>query len=694
MPKIRRRSFFNQRFIALLLCVLVGLGLSLNFNGLARAEGSRDLYPNGATGSRANINWRTGIFGQLLLRRTLFKVYANAGEVILVASTAVDDISNVGGGTGVGDIRIYNPGGVTGPVGNESIPGTPDFSCVQQRQTINPNLGSIDSRAEELAGPDTITDPLTGAEGNPADNTYAPCFYTVPADGIYHVVFYGPEGDGSDVFSPPFPTGDIAMAAANNFNGNQLTSITAWDVTVRTNLNSSTDLTGRLFTDYLSMVTGNNSRPLDSTMFILTRDGYIYQTNLGGVDPNAFVFFANNVGFLDNGIPLYRDIVGTDDNLAGLPAGISLSPPDQLIFINNPASAAISANGINPPIAPVITSISFAGTLGGNNTLVGAGGTFTYDSNTNGIYELILSRDGVNFDPTLPTNRVLRGLGSAPTQNVTWDGLDNSGNPFPAGTNYPMRIILRAGEYHFPLLDAENSGGGPRYTLTNPPGGTCPTYDEGVTFSCTTAFYDDRGYVTSGGTAVGALNTILPGNNPPSVDRSDPLTGFDTSTSNQRTYGNGAGTGFGDKKGLDIWTYFPSAVRRASVNIFDTALTPTPTPIPTELPATATPTPLPPPTATEKPHSGNPQGPTATPPPPPPPPPGPPTATATPISIAVAPVPPATPVIPVTFLPETGLREIEGTFGWLGKSLVIGLPLMALTGLWLWQKRFKKGRSK
>jgi uncharacterized repeat protein (TIGR01451 family) len=557
---------FLHRWIALFICLIAGVGLFISWVGLVQAEGSRNLYPNGATGSRANINWRTNIFGQLLLRRTLLKVYAENGEFILVASSAVGDTSNLGGGTGVGDILIYPDSEVGGTVGNETL-GAPAFSCLNQRNTVNPNLGSIDSRAAELAGPDTIVDAATGTPGGAIPNAYAPCFYPVTATGIYYVVFYGPEGDGSDFFIPANNTGEIDLTNPINFDGNQLTSVTAWDVTVRDALDSTADIEGRLFTDYLSMVTGNNNRFVNSTLFVLTRDGYIYQTNLGGIDPNAFVFFANNVGFLDNGVPLYRDIIGTNDNLDGLLPGISLAPPNQLIFFNQPDPSAIAANGIVAPVVPLITSMAFGGSLGGNNTLLGAGGTFTYTSNIIGIYELVISRDGINFDPTEPTNRVLRGVSSALTQNIPWDGSDNAGNQFPVGLNYPVRIIIRAGEYHFPLLDAENSAGGPRYILLNSPSGTCPNFNGG-TPSCSIAFYDDRGYTTSNGDNVGTPGVILPGNVPPNPDRSDPLAGFDTSTSNQRAYGNGTINGFGDRKGLDIWTYFPSNIVTTTLNIF------------------------------------------------------------------------------------------------------------------------------
>ncbi len=115
-----------------------------------------------------------------------------------------------------------------------------------------------------------------------------------------------------------------------------------------------------------------------------------------------------------------------------------------------------------------------------------------------------------------------------------------------------LGATLHAGEYHFPLLDAENSRlGGPTITLLNPPGGTCPFAN------CSTAFFDDRGYQTSSGATVGTVGAVLPGNNPPPAPEfSD--TGFDTASTTIRAYGDDSSGGFGNQKGLDLWTYFPS----------------------------------------------------------------------------------------------------------------------------------------
>src|SRR5512134_3288798 len=66
------------------------------------AEGSRTLYPNAATGSRANLEWRTDLWGNLIKRRTILKVYAEKDEYILLGSSAV--------GVNNGDIMVFKPG--------------------------------------------------------------------------------------------------------------------------------------------------------------------------------------------------------------------------------------------------------------------------------------------------------------------------------------------------------------------------------------------------------------------------------------------------------------------------------------------------------------------------------------------------------------------------------------------------------
>ena len=149
----------------------------------AGAAGSRSLWPNGAAGSRANSEWRTSTYGGgALVRRTLIKAFMNAGEVLLVGSTAIAQ--------GTSDILVYNPGLVTGAVGAEAIPapGSASFSCNAQRTAVGAPAfqGVITSRTQELTGSDTIPASVPGA--------YVPCHYTAPVKGIYDIAFLGPNG--------------------------------------------------------------------------------------------------------------------------------------------------------------------------------------------------------------------------------------------------------------------------------------------------------------------------------------------------------------------------------------------------------------------------------------------------------------------------------------------------------------------
>lgn len=557
-PRNRHRKLLGS--LALSLCALS------SWTQIAQAEGSRTLYPSSATGHRANLEWRTNTYGNIMLRRTLLKVYANQGEYILLGSSAVR--------IGSGDIFVYNPNRVTGSIGNETIPDTADFQCTSQT-----GRGFIANRTQELNGPLAVSSSVTAHRNN---SNYVPCYYQAPSTGIYDIVFYGPAGGNSDANSTP--TGEINLANNNNFNTNQGTSVAAWDVTVRSSDTATSDLNGRLFSYYLALFTGDNGRYLNFPVYPVTTDGFQYKVELRGTDPNGFVLYGNQVGFFDSDgkTPLYHDVLGADSQLTTLDGGVSLSRPQYATFFNpiNPivlpfvnrykSDGTLEGIGIpSSPIIPEVNNLYFKGSYLANNSYLGTGGTFTFDSNITGNYELVISRDGSNFDATNSQNRVLRGLMTATgRQSVTWDGKDNSGNNFPVGNNYKVLVKTLGGEYHFPLLDAENNfTGGPTITMlnaTNPLGNT-------------TAFYDDRGYKTMSGVNVGTPGTVLCGIGPPSPAFSHPINGFD-SASNDRKFGQSGNFGnagtkcngsFGDTKGLDLWTYYPGISQPSSLNIIN-----------------------------------------------------------------------------------------------------------------------------
>src|ERR1700683_161842 len=222
------------------------------------ADGAQNLYPSGATGSRANTEWRTGSYGAgAITRRTLLHAYATTGEYLLVGSTAVGKLA--------ADILIWNPGLVTGTPGNETIPGTSSCSCAAQRTTSGIALqGEITSRAEELAGPDTVP-------GGGVINGYTPCYYAAPSTGIYSIAMIGPAGLASHADGGV--SADIALTAPGDYSAAQGSSIAAWDVTVRDTLtDAATTQTGRVFSYVLSLFTGGNGLPVNSTPYVVTTD--------------------------------------------------------------------------------------------------------------------------------------------------------------------------------------------------------------------------------------------------------------------------------------------------------------------------------------------------------------------------------------------------------------------------------------
>lgn len=533
------------------------------------ADGSKNLFPSGAFGFRANTEWRTGTDGGgKVYRRTLIHAYATAGEWLLTGSSAI--------GVGAADILVWDPGLVTGSPGLENVPASASYSCDVQRTASGiVAQGKITSRAEELAGPDTVP-------GGGVPSAYTPCTYQAPQTGVYSIAVLGPSGFGSNVDGSP--AADVALAAAGDFNANQGTSVAAWDVTVRDSpsLPNTTHL-GRVFTYVLALFTGDNGRPVDITTYPVTLDGYRYRVEDRGMDPNGWIQYANQTGFLDpdGRTPLYHDAVadnsGAPGQLTNIDGGVIFAAPQYPIFLDTPPdNAALTALGIpTSPTTPVVSAVTFTGTNAGSTSFFQTGGRFSYTANLRGVYEIVISHDGVNFDPSNPLNRVLQGVRPAGAQTIPWDGKDNSGVYFPVGSGYAYHVDVHAGESHFPAIDVENdTQGGPTVTLLNPPGGSCPA----LTGGCSGGFYDDRGYTTSTGQTVGTPGAVLCGNLAPAPPNSDSITGFDTSSS-QRAFGAASGgntnvpcTGnFGDAKGVDLWTYYLSQEATGPLSIVNDA---------------------------------------------------------------------------------------------------------------------------
>lgn len=510
---------------------LCGLGI---WQQSAIAEGSRELVKNG--GNRPYTEWRTNSTAGLV-RRTVLKVYANAGEVINLGSSGVD--------VGSGNILLFDE------IDNVNT-STPKLNC----KTAQPGKGILNTRAKEIAGPL----PVTGG--------YDPCVYTAPTSGVYQVVFYGPAGASS--------TANASIGNADSvidtplIGTNQRSSVSLWDITVRSNAASTVDLNGRVFADYVALFMGANNRFLKSELFILTQDGYRYSTNLGvgtGLDPNGFIFFSSSQGLLDStGNLLYRSGRGTSNAMpVPLIGGVSIQPPVHRLFFNSPDNTAVIGLGVpTTAIAPAPASnFLFTGGTGGsgNQTPESVGGTFSFDAPQSGSYQIIIDTNNNGTYSVADGDRVLEGKTNSGFNTVAWDGTNGDGSvlpPRPGNAAYAARIILKGGEYHFPLIDAESGKDGFRIQMLNPPG----AFSTGAT--ATTVYFDERDYTTNGTpVTLGCSSPTVPiCDGRAGVDSASGAHKFGTNTNNENDYG--------DQKVLDTWIYFPSSTVIAPLVITST----------------------------------------------------------------------------------------------------------------------------
>ncbi len=197
------------------------------------------------------------------------------------------------------------------------------------------------------------------------------------------------------------------------------------------------------------------------------------------------MLFGNDEGFLnDDGTPLHHDIfnqyqVGVG-NLVDTPqGGTSMDQPlYPLSFDGALAQDTLDWLHVPPPERPSITGLSYEGALGDNVSFGGLGGTFFVTTSGRGTGMIVISSEkkGTNcdvpiteadlnyWDPTNPCNSVLYVDvdQSVVDQPAPWYGRDNKGDPFPVGTNFPVKATLRGGEYHMPMIDLEGAIWGSR----------------------------------------------------------------------------------------------------------------------------------------------------------------------------------------------------------------------------------------
>ncbi len=506
--------------------LLLALGLLCCQEGSVWAEGSREL--NSGNTHRLYLEYNTGAGTTAGVPRTApIRVFVQAGETVNLGSS----VRNNGVIPGQ-DILYKSPTNIQ------------NGSC-----DVNPvsGFGLIDTVIKENLGP--------RAAGGANPLGYIPCTFVAAETGIYEITFHSPTPAGTNP-TPLLVTDNNAMLDIN-----QRVGIAAWDITIRDGNNTfGTERTGRVFAPYLPTNTGDFNASVSPTVFIQTKDGYRYRISFNNMRPFGFVMTATSRGYIDqtNGNTLYRSITSPNNQLNPFHGNVILQPPNvpdtptnitHLLFFNRPASETLTALGIPltaiPPPTP--TGFQFTGSISGNQTAVGVGGTFTFNSPAPGRYRLIIDTNNDNiFDPA--TDRVLQNPVVVGSNSVVWDGKDALGNnlpPLPHNAPYNAQVRIMIGEYHFPLLDVENLGG-LTVEMENPSVPFPPELDtNNQPIDKFTIYYNNTNYTTGNGTPITLTG---PGAPTPALA----VRGINSASGALSFSSN-----WGDLKGLDFWSYMP-----------------------------------------------------------------------------------------------------------------------------------------
>ncbi|WP_182921537.1 DUF11 domain-containing protein [Pedobacter planticolens] len=523
-----KRSLLTSR---LSLCCLAFIILSF-FTKNTFAEGSKDLYPSGATGNRAFLY--ANVDNNNYTDRFPFKtkgthfVYAKAGETIAVASSAI--------GVNNGRIIVTSPSGAINTYNGGG------------------GVGLIPNRAAELLGPGVGYTPVSIG-------------VTAANEGIWRVEFQAPVGNNnSGDITPPDISADANWTQAT---GNTANYIAAWDVSVRNTANTAW-LSGRVYANVLNLGINdsftNPAKGFYVTNYVLTEDGRAYRIKTNGNNGHAFTFFSNNNGFAVNGVATYKSLNGTSTlDLAGLHD--PRTPDDALnkthkIFYNTPNTdlPTTSAAFINAAdqttwlkknaVLPIITNLKFTGVEGTKGKISYKGAKITFTASSSGSYQITIPMSN-------GADRVINGSAVPGNNEIFWDVKDANGNLVPPGPISPLvQTFLRSAEVHFPYIDMEINPKGiiieliennPSYTVN--PSNTNPSEYSDI------VYWDD---------------VSISGAGNPARNSSNPVTNLIGEHSNSNGHKFGAystNNQFGDNRSMDTWTYIESGKTTQLVNI-------------------------------------------------------------------------------------------------------------------------------
>lgn len=546
--------------LAGVLTLLFSLAIVAVTPATSYAEGSRNINPGGTY--RAYLEQdTTTLAGEV--RTNEIGVYAKKGEAIYFASSVKAgnlDLTNEMMGTDFSEqeLEAINNNSIVvctpqwdrqkNPHAYPYINGMPDETVLIFRVDQN-----IDGSWRGY-----ITDYLAEQKGPRVNNNtegYAPHSLTADVEGIYYFRFYG--SDQSEQNAQVAFVGEEERFEENQ--GSK--AVAAWDISV---FEGNSYQEGRVFSNKLFLTTGSadsGEEALQSSVYILTKDGYTYQVDFNGLQTTSFLFYSNLRGMLYENDLGYRSLFhsvksnnSTMSDLADHNVFINATPTEDidrthLIFLSAPDAYVYdkyvgSSDITNTELSTAIEGLSFTPAYnprgGQPATVIGFGGTFSFENDG--------SLNGSSFQITLdfsteedPDNKVI--LSSAlvqGTNSVYWGGLDRYGNVVDAGV-YDKGVLfeIKGGEAHFVFLDVENNPNGIKITMLNG-----ASADEGLA----TVYYNNRNVRTAYASGWTEKNWTV-------ADGIDALSGIDSSQG-VSAYTENAG----DQVAFDLWTYHSESV--------------------------------------------------------------------------------------------------------------------------------------
>ena len=560
----------TRRYVSAIIIAVLCFGM---FSQVAQSAGTREMtatYSSSGgswvsnSGYRPFTEWYDATTAGIT-RHQILKVYVNAGETLFIGSSQAYATYN---SKNWPSILAYKPDGTA-------------YTSSSLLVNSSTGAGYIETRAQELAGPNYSGSGHTGG--------YTPLSITVDTTGVWQFDFLS--ASGIQKTAGVTQTGSTAnpnMTLLTNASDNTVLStvqstatVAAWDITVVKNYNKTgqAEVPGRVFANFLSLNLGGNkngSSVLNSNLYVLTKDGYVYQTNFNGMDPYGFVFFANNRGLVSSktNTSLYQSCwSGTNDMAilntaaAGSTTATFQSPGNDDTALDStykiffePPSSDLPTSIYPTAYAPgKITNFHFVGDSDGHG-YVGQGGYFYFDVDKASSYQIKIDMTAIGGGIVYLANACAEG-----ENRVYWNGLDANGNIVPAGTyggansnKVNITVTPIAGEYHFPMLDVENNINGVKIRLLSTPLDT-----NGNQISLTNAqrdtVYYNNSYVTNAYSQLSGYANLSASDSGSALDQ---RSGFNTQFNSTvalgaSSYGKSASYyAAGNATAIDIWSYF------------------------------------------------------------------------------------------------------------------------------------------